>query len=121
MFNLVQLGLAALTVVALLCLVASIQQGLLGAPDMHVTGNGSSAQVLRWFADRSADALPVAHAISLPLWVYKLAMLAWALWLASALIGWLRSSFAAWTQGGYWRSTPKPVVDLPTAPAPPAP
>ena len=76
---------------------------------MHVTGNGSSAQSLQWFADRSADALPQASAITLPMWVYKLLMLAWALWLANALIGWLRNGFAAWTKDGYWRTDAKPA------------
>ena len=89
---------------ALLCLVAAIPQGLLGTPDMHVAGNGSSAQSLRWFADRSDDALPVASAISVPLWVYKVAMLAWAIWLANAVVGWLRYGFAAWTRDGHWRA-----------------
>ncbi|MBO9663163.1 hypothetical protein [Dokdonella sp.] len=106
-FNLAQIGLFVSTAVALLCLVASIRQGLLGSPDMHVVGNGSSAWELHWFADRGVDALPVASAFSLPLWTYQLAMLAWALWLASALVGWLRRGFAAWTRGGYWRSVPK--------------
>jgi hypothetical protein len=118
LFNASQVALVALTVLALLCLVASIRQGLLGTPDMHIAGNGSSVLALRWFADRSADALPLAHAISLPLWVYKLAMLAWALWLASALIGWLRRGFGAWMQGGYWRAAPKPVIDVPVVAAP---
>lgn len=106
-FNLAQVGLAVLTVLALLCLLASIRQGLLGQPDMHVVGHGSSAQSLRWFADRSVDALPLARAISLPSWTYQLAMLAWALWLAGSLVGWLRRGFAAWTRGGHWRALPK--------------
>ena len=109
-FNLTQIGLALLTMIALLCLISAIPQGLLGQPNMHVTGNGSSAQSLQWFADRSTDALPQASAVSLPLWVYKVLMLAWALWLANALIGWLRDGFAAWTKGGYWRQAPKKVV-----------
>jgi len=121
LFNLAQIALALLTAVALLCLVAAIPQGLLGSPDMHVAGNGSMAQSLRWFADRSADALPQAGAISVPLWVYKIAMLAWALWLASAVIGWLRYGFAAWTREGYWRRAPRPVVDVPAQAAPPTP
>jgi len=121
MFNLAQLGLAMLTLAALLCLLVSVQQGLLGTPHMHVAGNGSGAYVLRWFADRSTDALPVAHAFSLPLWIYKLAMLAWALWLASAVVGWLRSGFAAWTGGGYWRGVPRPIVDVPKGQVPLAP
>ncbi|HET8940567.1 MAG TPA: hypothetical protein VFN13_01085, partial [Rudaea sp.] len=107
LFNFSQIGLGLLTLIALACLISAIPQGLLGQPDMHVTGNGSSAHALRWFVDRSANALPQASAISVPLWVYKVLMLAWALWLANALIGWLRDGFAAWTKGGYWRETSK--------------
>ena len=110
LFNLSQIGLVLLTLVALASLISAVPQGLLGSPDMHVTGNGSTAQALQWFADRSTDALPRARAISLPLWVYKLLMLLWALWLANALIGWLRDAFTAWTRDGYWRKSPKPVV-----------
>ncbi|MEO9078591.1 MAG: hypothetical protein ABI268_04675, partial [Rhodanobacter sp.] len=102
-FNLLQLGLAALTLLAMVMLIGAVPQGLLGLPDMHVAGNGSSAASLQWFADRSSGALPSAGVLSLPLWVYKVAMLAWALWLANALIGWLRWAFDAWTHGGYWR------------------
>jgi hypothetical protein len=121
-FDFAQIGLVALTLIALLCLAAAIPQGLLGAPDMHVAGNGSSAQALRWFADRSADALPVATAVTVPLWVYKVAMLAWALWLANAVVGWLRDGFDAWTRGGYWRALPrKTVVEVPATPPPPGP
>ena len=112
-FDLVQIGLAVLTVVALVALVSTIKLGLLGAPDMHVVGNGSSASSLAWFADRAADALPQASAYSLPLWVYKVLMLAWALWLANALIGWLRAAWTAWTRGGYWQARP----EVPRAPA----
>ena len=106
-FNLMQVGLALLALVALLALASAIPQGLLGQPDMHVAGNTSGAFALRWFADRSAAALPQASAVSLPLWVYKVLMLAWALWLANALIGWLREGFGAWTRDGYWRARPK--------------
>ncbi|MGE5167239.1 MAG: hypothetical protein ACM3KT_01295 [Deltaproteobacteria bacterium] len=110
LFNLSQIGLVLLTLVALASLISAVPQGLLGSPDMHVTGNGSTAQALQWFADRSADALPQASAISVPLWVYKTLMLLWALWLANALIGWLRDAFAAWTRDGYWRNSTKPAV-----------
>jgi hypothetical protein len=109
-FNLSQIGLVLLTLVALASLIWAVPQGLLGSPDMHVTGNGSTAQGLQWFADRSNDVLPQASAISVPLWVYKTLMLLWALWLANALIGWLRDAFAAWTRDGYWRNSPKPGV-----------
>ncbi len=115
-FNLAQVSLAALTVIALLCLISAIPQGLLGQPDMHVTGYGSSSRALQWFDDRSIDALPQAAAITLPLWVYKVLMLLWALWLANALIGWLRNAFASWTTDGYWRARKKVApADAPVA------
>ncbi|MGN2249093.1 hypothetical protein ACFWZ1_03325 [Frateuria sp. GZRe14] len=121
-FDLMQVGLALLTALALGVLVAAVPGGLLGQPDMHVAGMGSSALQLHWFADRTTDALPRAGVLSLPLWTYKLAMLAWALWLANALIGWLRWGFDAWSRGGYWRrDKPKPAMppQLPTAEVPP--
>jgi hypothetical protein len=118
-FNFAQVSLAALTAIALLCLVSAIPQGLLGQPDMHVTGYGSSAHALQWFDDRSADALPQAMAITLPLWVYKVLMLLWALWLANALIGWLRNAFASWTTDGYWRASKKVAPAETPAAAPP--
>ncbi|WP_426687639.1 hypothetical protein [Rhodanobacter ginsengiterrae] len=116
-FNLMQLGLALLTLLALVVLIGAVPKGLLGLPDMHVAGNGSHAWGLRWFADQSADALPGAGVLSVSLWYYKLAMLAWALWLANALIGWLRWAFDAWTRGGYWcKPAPKPGVTPPQLP-----
>ncbi len=102
-FNLMQIGMAALTLVALGVLISAVPTGLLGLPNMHVAGNESSAWNLRWFADQSSGSLPTAGVISVSLWVYKIAMLAWALWLANALIGWLRWGFDGWTRGGYWR------------------
>lgn len=118
LFDLMQVGLVLLTAIALAVLVAAVPGGLLGQPDMHVAGMDSSALQLHWFADRSADALPQAGVFSLPLWTYKLAMLAWALWLANALIGWLRWGFEAWSRDGYWRrDKPQPATppQLPTA------
>ncbi len=109
LFNLTQAALAALTIFAVVCLVSAIPQGLLGQPDMHVGGYASDAHALRWFSDRSEDALPQATAISIPMWIYKVLMLLWALWLANALIGWLRHAFAAWTRDGYWRPRVKPT------------
>lgn len=118
-FNLLQIALAALTALALLALVGAVPRGLLGLPDMHVAGNGSTAWQLHWFADQSSGALLNAGVFSVSLWVYKIAMLAWALWLANALIGWLRWAFGAWSEGGYWRkraATATPPDLPPTSP-----
>ena len=120
-FNITQLGLALLSVIALVCLFESIRNGLLGSPDMVVRGNGSWANHLQWFADRSSDALPTASVISLPLWVYNVIMLFWALWLAWAVVCWLRTGFAAWMRDGYWRPwrIERPAtIDVPAPPPP---
>jgi hypothetical protein len=70
---------------------------------MQIAGNGSDASVLRWYQDRSGPVLPRPWVFSVSLWVYRAAMLAWSLWVAQALLGWLRWGFRQWTAGGHWR------------------
>ncbi|HEY0781228.1 MAG TPA: hypothetical protein VGE98_02135 [Thermoanaerobaculia bacterium] len=103
LFDLYQLLLVAWTIAAIGILFWGVQQGLLGEPEMQIEGNGSTANLLTWYADRSAPVLPVAWALSVPLFVYRLAMLAWALWLALALLSWLRWGWESLTLGGGWR------------------
>ena len=102
-FDLAQLGLVALTLAALAALFAAIRAGLLGLPDMQIGGNGSSADLLRWYQDRSGNLLPRPRVVSLPLGVYRLAMLLWALWIAQALVAWLRFGWRAFSAGELWR------------------
>jgi hypothetical protein len=103
-FNLVQLAVAGLTIIALLTIVSSLPGGLLGVPDMSVTGNGSHGNTLRWFADQSTAALPQAAAFSVPLWVYKALILGWSLWLSFALLRWLPWVWQSFSAQGYWRA-----------------
>ena len=99
-FLLVQSALALLTVVAVGSLVFSgIRYGFLSAPDMGVAGSGSYGNTFAWFHDQIKSALPGTAVYSVPLWVYKLLMFAWALWIALALTRWLRWAWSAWTQG----------------------
>ena len=107
-FNLVQIALAVLTLIALAAIVLSIPLGLLGDPDMHVVGYGSSAGDFRWFADHAAGVLPVAGIYSLPKWIYQLLMLSFALWLAVALSSWLKWGYRAFAEHGLWRQTSEP-------------
>ncbi len=102
-FNLYQVGFVTLTVLALLILMGSVANGLLGSPSMSVAGNGSDAYLLRWYQDRVVSTLPEAGMISLPLWVYRILMLVWALWLATSLLRWLQSAWMALNSGGLWR------------------
>ena len=84
-----QVSIALLSVIALITIVVSLPMGLLGSPDMHVVGNGSYNNVLRWFHDRSISGIPIAYVFTLPIWIYKVLILAWSLWLSFALLRWL--------------------------------
>jgi len=117
-FDLMQLGLVVLTGIAAIALFEAVKRGLLGQPDMQIAGNDSGLTSLRWTADRVPGALPRPLVLSVPLLVYRLAMLAWALWLATALLRWVRQGWQALGTGGLWRSRPPKVV---TGPAPAAP
>jgi hypothetical protein len=120
-FNLGQLALAGVTLLMLGTLFYVVLHGLVMRPDMQVLGNGSSAQLLRWTQDRVGDELPPVTLITLPLLAYRGLMLAWALWLAWALLNWLRWGWGAWSAGALWRPRAAAVrapAPMP-APAPP--
>ena len=106
-FNGLQLLLALLTVAAVLGLIGAVSFGLLGHPDMQISGNGSDAHNLKWYADRSTELLPTATVISVPMWFYRALMLVWSLWLAFALLGWLKWSWHCFNRGGIWQEVPK--------------
>jgi len=104
LFNLMQLGLLLLVFVSVSTLLFVIQQGLLGSPDMQITGNGSYAYELNWFSDRINAALPLTTTISVADYIFRLMMLAWSIWLAFAVIKWAQWGWGCYTQGEYWRS-----------------
>ncbi len=120
-FDLMQVALVVLTGFALLALFEAVQRGLLGEPDMQIAGNGSVLSTLRWTADRVSGPLPRPMVFSVPLLVYRLAMLAWALWLATALLRWVRQGWQALGTGGLWRPRPPKVATAPAAPPSPPP
>jgi hypothetical protein len=96
---------------------------LLGYPDLQVTGHGSTATSLRWFADQTTGDVPDASAWVLPMWMYRALMLAWAFWMAWFLLRIGRYVFASWIAGGAWAAVvgkPKssePAAELPVPPA----
>lgn len=102
-FDLYQCFLVFLTLVAAACLFRSISHGLLGLPDMQIAGNGSYAQRLEWYQDRASSELPRAWVFSVPLGVYRLSMLGWALWLAGSLMGWVRWAWGCFGTEGLWK------------------
>jgi hypothetical protein len=112
-FDGVQIGLAGLTVVALAVLALGVRQGLLGLPEMQIAGNGSTGALLSWYRDRCNSSLPQPWIVSVPLLVYRLAMLAWALWLALALTRWLRWGWGCFSAGELWRPVRRARVATP--------
>jgi hypothetical protein len=116
-FDGLQLLLVAWGLVSLGILYVAIHQGLLFRPDMQVAGNESSDTVLRWYADRVTGETPPAGVLSLPLWVYRVAMLLWALWLAASLVRAIGPAWRAFTEGGVWRPILHRKPPLPPAEA----
>jgi hypothetical protein len=102
-FNLRQLLLLLLTLAFLGCLFGAVYASLLNTPDMRVAGSGSSAEMLHWYVDRAAGALPEVWVLSLSLWVWRAVMLLWALWLAHSLVRWLQWGWRGWSSAGVWK------------------
>lgn len=115
-FNLAQTGLVVLTGIAMIVIIACVPYSLLERPNMQIVGNQSSTSALIWFADRSDGELPTTSFFSLPVLYWRLLMLAWALWLASSLVSWLRWGWAQFNAGGSWRATPRKPEAEPLTP-----
>ncbi|HYM41174.1 MAG TPA: hypothetical protein VET46_00275 [Steroidobacteraceae bacterium] len=114
-FNLLQVGLAVLAVAAVLCVVAAVPGGLLARPDMRISGGGDYG-ALEWFVDQTRDGLPRPGVLSVSLWWYKIAMLAWALWLSFVLTRWLKWAWEVFARDGLWRSQPAAPPPPPRSP-----
>lgn len=110
LFNFSQILYAFLTIIALAVLFYAVQQGLLGKPDMQIAGNGSTAYNLNWYQDQAQETLPKIWVMSVPLTVYRVLMLLWALWLAYSVLNWLKWTWRQYSIGGYWRKSAKAIA-----------
>ncbi len=114
--NLLQLVLIFWTFIAFIGLYSAIHLGLLGIPRMQISGNHSYQSWLVWTQDRIAGSMPQAWMISLPQWIFSVAMLLWALWLSFSLIRWIRWAWNAFSKDGIWQKFPKKNVPPKTSP-----
>ena len=105
-FNGVQLLLVVWTIAALAGLYTAVERGLLGTPDMQIAGNASTRFVLNWTQDRIDAMLPQPWVLVLPMWIYRVLMLFWSLWLALALLKWLRWGWSCYSRNGIWKKPP---------------
>ncbi|HRQ87392.1 MAG TPA: hypothetical protein PLA50_01250 [Bacteroidia bacterium] len=110
-YNLAHVILIFATLTAIGIFIGIAASGLLGDPEMYIAGNRSGESYLAWYQARTADELPRPGYFSISVWWYRLAMLLWALWLAAALVRWLRMGWRNASVGGHFRkSPPKPVM-----------
>ncbi len=103
-FNASQLGLFIVSLISIISLVLVIPMSLLSAPEMGITGNGSYANYLRWFSDRSDGQTPDILVFSIPMVAYKAVMLAWVMWLSFSMLNWLKWAWQQLGSQGFWRS-----------------
>jgi len=86
-FKILQIFLLILSIFTLAFIVSLIPSGLLTAPNMLISGNGSSKYVLHWFQDINPSGItPEAGYLMLPKWTHSTLMLVWALWLAHKVV-----------------------------------
>lgn len=102
-FNLLQMALGIFSVVVLFQLLTAVPDGLLGTPNMQIIDSDYQDNTLNWFADQADGELPTGNTITAPMWMYKVAILAWALWLSFALIRWIPWAWRCYSRGGLWK------------------
>ncbi len=106
-FNAMQVILVVLTVIAVSALFGAVSNGLLGNPDMQIAGNGSSRMQLNWYQDRIESSIPQAWIVSVPVLAYRILMLAWSMWMAFALLNWLKWGWDCFSKDRLWMPTRK--------------
>jgi len=108
--NLTQVAIVLLTIIALSTIVGAVSVGLLGNPEMMITGNHSYGHYLNWYSDRVASALPEPTVISVSIWYYRALMLLWSIWIAFSLIKWLKWAWSVYSQGDMWSRRKKKAI-----------
>lgn len=108
---LIQLALLIIAAITLFIMVNTVITGLLSQPDMHtrnpllyggIVDAIHSHHPYHWYSDSSSGELGASGIYSAPMWLYRLAMLMWSLWLSLHLVRWLRWGWKAINQDGFW-------------------
>lgn len=121
-FQILQGALVFLTLMFVLAIINCISTGLLGNPQMQLASPSNNlvhsnfwannAYELRWYQDKVLNDLSSIWIVSVPMFVYRILMLLWALWLAFSLIKWFQWGWQCFIQGGIWRTEPEEDISV---------
>ena len=117
-FNLTQLFLIFWTFVAAITLFGALTYNLLDTINMQIQGAGSTASQLRWILDRTDGEIGHITLYTLPVFVWRGLMLAWALWLVTRQLVWVPWGWKAFSHQGLWKSKPDSFDETTNAPEP---
>lgn len=113
-FNAFQFFFALLTVFVISGMISVVAKGLLLTPESFIAGYQSSFTSLYWYSqDYATQQTP--WLLTAPIWVYRVLMMVWAVWLAFNMLNWLKSCWIAFSNNGFWYKKPKttqPIQDL---------
>lgn len=110
LYNLGQFVLAGLLLASIGVLGSAIDSGLWRLPDSFIAGNNSVPHQLTWSQNRAGAVLEQPFMLSAPIWAYRVAVMAWTLWLAAAAIRWSPWIWSCANRHGLWRSPPPIAV-----------
>lgn len=106
-FNVVQFLIVLAFFIGAAALIYAIPKSLLSNPDMVIQGVSSHGNKFSWFQDLSDKILPIAWVISLPIWVYKIVMMVWSIWVAFTIPSWVNWGWKAFTKDIVWKKSTK--------------
>lgn len=114
-FQMSQIAIVMLTGIFVVSLLICITAGLLGNPQMQLSAPQTglvysnfimdAKYQLQWYQDQIHNNVPNVWILSIPLFVYRLLMLVWALWLAFSLLKWFQWAWMCFSKDGYWKNS----------------
>lgn len=109
-YNMVQLAIALLTICTVL-LALNAARLLLTEPMSTLAENMHGSDLLRWYGDRTDDAMPQGKVLSVPASLWRVLGVAWVGYVGWRSIAWFKWARGELSNGGWLRWPPPPVID----------
>lgn len=101
-FNGIQVILSIWTISSIIILISIVASGLLSEPTVFVKGYDSYGTNLNWYIQTWHSDAQNPWIISTPMWVYRMLMMSWSIWLAFNLLSWMKWMWHSYSAGGWW-------------------